>query len=258
MMYSIRVLAFLLIIHFSSFSQRDLSSFDLNGEKLIQKNVLNKYLNFDFSKTWYTKKNRSVIGIIGKNHQRIKIKILSVKKDKKNFKRYFVKGKSKVRKTICDFEGEIILSVIKEYKEMHYGVDNYFKSKGITSQGIVIADYIFKENGKQKHSGFFKGKLYSKFLKYDDFVEYDDVESDHDGYINNAFVGVWKSYKTKKEKLCNWGDYRVLFANEDFDIGAAEFSPSKKYLKYGWLNYSKAWFNNDEKARIEEQKKWWE
>ena len=141
---------------------------------------------------------------------------------------------------------------------MHYGVDDYFKDKGITSQGILsIATYIFKENKAQKHSGFFKGKLYSKFFKSKNFVEYDAIELDKDGYVNNAFVGTWKSYKTQKEKLCNWGDYRVLFANEDFDIGAAEFSPSKKYLKNGWLNYSKAWFYNDEKARVEEKKKWW-
>ena len=35
---------------------------------------------------------------------------------------------------------------------------------------------------------------------------------------------------TRKEKICNWADYRVPITNRDFDIGAGEFSPSEKYI----------------------------
>ena len=40
----------------------------------------------------------------------------------------------------------------------------------------------------------------------------------------------------KKKKICNWADYRVPNSNQDFDIGAGEFSVSEKYWDKGWLD----------------------
>jgi len=80
--------------------------------------------------------------------------------------------------------------------------------------------------------------------------------------MNNAFVGVWKSYSTSKEKDCNWADYRVPIANRDFDIGAGEFSVSEKYWNKGWLDIAlknkspNLAIKQSEKA--ENQKEWWE
>lgn len=65
-------------------------------------------------------------------------------------------------------------------------------------------------------------------------VKYNDIESYRDNYFNNAFVGIWKSNTTGKDKICNWGDYRVPNVNCDFDSGAGELSISQKYLKNGW------------------------
>ena len=48
------------------------------------------------------------------------------------------------------------------------------------------------------------------------------------------FVGNWKMYKSKIEKICNWGDYRVPYTKCDFDIGAGELSISEKYSKNGY------------------------
>ena len=54
--------------------------------------------------------------------------------------------------------------------------------------------------------------------------------------MNNAFVGIWENNKTENKKICNWADYRIPNTNQDFDIGAGEFSVSEKYYGEGWLN----------------------
>ena len=258
------ILIFLLLTNIS-FGQTDgrfERSFRLENEFKAE-NLIDNYNSFDFSHIWTQTENNSVFGIIGKEHQRLRIKLISIKKDKTNPNEYFVFGKSNVNGTICDFNGKITLKEIKEVKELHFGVDDEYADKGIKSQGILIADYEFKENSEQKHSGIFKGKLYSKwYLNSKNQIEYDNIENISDGYTNNAFVGVWKSHITEKEKICNWADYRVPNANQDFDIGAGEFSVSKKYWDKGWLDIAlknqvpnHAIKKNKEKVKTKE---WWE
>lgn len=224
-------------IAISQSDEKSLTDFLLESE-LKSENVLDDYSSFDFSNIWTETENNSVLGIIGKEHQRIKIKLISIKKDQTNLNEYFVSGKSSVKGTICDFYGKVTLTEINEVKELHFGVDDECADKGIKSQGILIANYEFKENAKQKHSGIFKGKLYSKwYLNSENQVEYDNIEFISDGYTNNAFIGIWKSYTSQKEKVCNWADYRVPNTNLDFDIGAGEFSSSEKYFDRGWSDY---------------------
>ncbi len=218
--------------------QKFLNEF-LLGDQLKNENVLTTYNLFDFSTLWKHTKNDNILGIIGKNHQRIRIKIISIERDTNDPNIYDVYGKSLVKGTICDFRGKIELKLIKEVKEFHFGIDDEYKSKGIKAQGVAIASYYFKEDKNQKHSGFFTGKLYSRwYMTSNNQIKYDDIEFISDGYFNNAFVGVWKSYKTNKGKMCNWADFRVPNANQDFDIGAGEFSPNPKYYEKGWADYS--------------------
>ena len=218
-------------------NEKFLTDFMFESE-LKPKNVLVDYNGFDFSEIWTQTENNNVLGIIGKEHQRIKIKLISIKKDQTNPNEYFVFGKSCVKGIICDFTGKINLTEIKEVKELHFGVDDEYSEKGIKSQGVLIANYEFIENQEQKHSGIFKGQLYSKwYLTSENKIEYDNIESIADGYTNNAFIGIWKSNTTDKEKICNWADFRVPNANRDFDIGAGEFSPSEKYFNKGWSDY---------------------
>ena len=231
--------------------------------ELKAENVLDNYNQFDFSKIWSKTENDNVYGIIGEEHQRIQIKLISIKKNPNNPNEYFVFGKSNVKGTICDFNGIITLTEIKEVKELHFGVDDEYADKKIKSQGILIADYEFKENNKQKNSGIYNGKFYSKwYLNSKNQIKYDDIEWYSDSYTNNAFVGIWESYSSGKEKICNWADYRVPQANKDFDIGAGEFSVSEKYWDKGWLDIAlknqapnKAIIRNKGKEKI---KKWWE
>lgn len=256
-----RLTIILLLITNISFAQSNemfLNDFLLENE-LRKENQLAEYNHFDFSDLWTKTDNNDILGIIGQEHQRIKIKLISVKKNPDNPNVYFVSGKSKFKETICDFNGTINLTEIKEVRKLHFGVDDEYADKGIKSQGVLIADYEFKENEEQKHSGIFKGQLYSKwYLTSENQIKYDDIQFISDGYTNNAFVGIWKSYATGIEKICNWADYRVPKANQDFDIGAGEFSPSKKYYEQGWGNYQKAWLYGDEEAKKSELEKWWQ
>lgn len=251
------ILIFLANISLAQTNEKFLNDFLLEDE-LNNENLINNYNRFDYSILWTQTENYKIFGIIGEDQQRIKIKLISIVKNSTNPNEYFVLGKSNVKGVICDFNGTIILKEIKESKNFHFGVDDEYKGKGIKSQGILIAVYDFKESPNQEHSGIFKGQLYFKwYVNSDNQIKYDDIQSFADGYMNNAFIGIWKEYLTEKEKICNWADYRVPIANKDFDVGAGEFSPSEKYYDKGWAIYQKAWLYGDKSAQSEEHKEWW-
>ena len=186
-----RIIITLLLLSQISFAQT-IDRIEWNfprNEELKTQNLISEYNQFDFSNIWTLTENKNVLGIIGEDHQRLKIKLTSVEKDPKNPNKYFVLGKSCVKGTVCNFSGIITLSEIKEVKDLHFGVDDEYADKGIKSQGTLIADYEFKENSEQRHSGIFKGKLHSKwFLNSENKIEYDNIEFISDGYLNNAFV----------------------------------------------------------------------
>ncbi len=245
-------------ISYAQSKEAFLADFLLERE-LKPKNYLLDYASYDFSSVWTHTENHFIFGILGNDHKRIKIKLISVQKNPENSQEYLIQGKSLFNGIIREFIGTINLREIKEVKEFSLGVDDIYAERGIKSQGILIASYNFKENKSQSHTGQFKGVMYTKwYIDSDDKITYDGTDSVSDGYSNNAFIGTWKSYSTGTELICNWADYRVPLHNQDFDIGAAEFSPSEKYHKKGWDTYARAWGSGNEKAKKEELKKWWE
>jgi len=215
-------------------------------------------LNFyDFCNLWTVTENSNVYGFIDIPFQRIRIKILSATRSKNNRNIYNISGKSKVKNRICTFQGTITISSIKTYDIMHWGVDNEYKGTGIKKQGLLVATYYFKEDRNYLHSGTFEGTLYSLwYLDKLGKIRYDKIESNSDNYRNNQFIGLWRDYVTKEKKACCWGDFRIP-ASGDLDIGEGEFSPAKKYLKFGWQTYHDAYSNNNKSARQEEEIKWW-
>lgn len=230
----------------------------LPEDELKPDNVFSQYKQFDFSGLFSHTENYRIFGIIGNDHQRIKMKLTSITKNPENPGEYFVSGKSNVSEVICVFNGTINFLEINEFNKLHYGVDNEFVNRGIKAQGIIIAKYEFNENPQQYHSGSFQGIMYSKwYLNSDHQIVYDDIQSMSDQYMNNAFIGTWKSYSTGEEKICIWADYRVPFANQDFDTGAGEFSPGEKYYDQGWRTYQEAWLYGNQQAKEEELKEWW-
>lgn len=238
-------------------SENNLNEKFLLEDELKKENMIDKYVDYDFSEIWLKAQNLNVLGVIGKNHQRLKIKFTEVFKNPEVGKEYSVFGKSCVKGVICDFQGTMTLKTIKEVKDLHYGVDNEYENKGIKSQGILIGEYHIIENIEQKHSGIFKGTFYSKwYLDKDSKIKYDDIEIYSDGYMNNQFVGFWSKHNSTNYKNCNWGDFRIMNCNEDFDIGSGEFSPNDKYLDFGWSIRRKA-INGDKKSIDSETEMWW-
>lgn len=259
------LIAFLIIPHLT-FGQKEDNDFlkkFLIGAELSQENTFEKFKNQDFSILMTKTPNEYIYGIIGEEHQRIRIKILTVIKCIDNPNEYYVIGKSNVKENICDFQGKIIIKEIKEVKEFIYGIDNEYENKGIKSQGVLIAEYIFEENKNQQHSGTFTGQFYSKWYENaENKIVYDDIQKMSDWYFNNAFIGYWEDYQKNYKKKCNWADYRVPKANKDFDIGAAEFNVSQKYIDKGWLDIAlrnqapnHAIKRNEKKTKAKE---WWE
>ena len=75
-------------------------------DELRSENALTEYNQYDFSKLWSITENHRIFGIIGADHQRIKIKLISIKKDTTKPNEYLISGKSFVKGTICDINGK--------------------------------------------------------------------------------------------------------------------------------------------------------
>lgn len=212
----------------------------------------------DFGPVWM-RYNSTVLGFIGPNYQRIRIKFLTIIKDTNDPRLYHVAGKSKVNQNVCRFSGTILISELTAHEPGHFGVDEEYKDSGLVKQGTLEGTYRFAEDSTQPHSGLFEGKLSTAwYIDRHRRLRYDDIESYSDSYSNNEFRGTWIDYKTRKSKVCNWGDFRIPDSG-DLDIGAGEFSPDDKYLKYGWQSYHDAFSSHppDPKARRTEEAKWW-
>lgn len=194
-----------------------------------------------------------ILGFIGDDFQRFYIHFVSIIQNPTNPYEYLVYGKSKVKETICSFQGTIAIRQAKLYTSVD--IPTY-------KQGFAICDVVLYEDKKQTSTGFFKGQLKSEFL-IDDKKQfrYDAISFMADGYSNNQFIGNWTSYKTTASKKCHWGDYRIPQCG-DLDIGAGEFSANDNYLKNGWTNYRLAWATYPEttevkQAREKEKEEWW-
>lgn len=233
----VTITLFCIIISFSVHSQQRekwldmLENPDWNLMELKPNNNINKLKSYNLSTLFIPR--REFLGYIGTNFRRIYMYYTSISKDTINPFRYFVKGISLVGNNRCDFEGEINIKQVREYKRMHYGVDYIYKDEGIQSQGIVLANYLFKENPHQKHVGIFEGLItLNWFIDKHGILHYDDIERYTDVYKNNQYVGTWSEYGKDLKKTCNWGEYKIPFSG-DLDIGACCFSPNSKYYKYG-------------------------
>jgi hypothetical protein len=190
-------------------------------------------------------------GVLGNNYQRIKIKLLSVKKDETNPLSYSVTGKSKVKNNITDFFGKI--EIIKV-------LDDTVNEDTSLLHGIIFSKYSFWEDSTKMYSGLFEGIVETLFM-YDlkkNEIYLDTLMDVADGYSNNTFVGTWTDYKTKKSKKCIWGEYRLPFTF-DFDVGDGEMVINERYRKNGWETFNdfdKEWTFIKEGFSVEKNK-WW-
>jgi hypothetical protein len=214
-------------------------------------------LKYDFAPLWVSHDDWNDLGFIGDDYQRLRMRLLSVVKDKKNPGTYLVTGKSMVKNNINRFSGTIKLSTARAYKKENPDGGGEYSDLKIKTVGLVFAEYEFAEDKAQPGSGVFKGILLTNwYIDKNDKLHYDDVESAADGYSNNQFAGTWKSNKTGAVKTANWGDDRIPLSGY-LDIGAGEFYPDQKYWKAGWQTYIDGYFKGNKKALSEEQRNWW-
>ena len=177
------------------------------------------------------------IGFIDiKIKRRLEINFLKIEKSTTNDSLYIAKGKTKVGKNVRLFEGDIKIKHVYFFAEHSKGLEDDMVGK-IKSQGIIIADYYFREDEKLSATGVFEGKVLLRwYINNKGVFLFDDIEEYSDDYRNNQFVGTWTSYKTGVKKVANWGAHRIPCSG-DLDWGAAEFSPAPEYRKYGWEDY---------------------
>lgn len=266
-----RVVFFLFFIFFSCSCKDKRTASDRVLEKQAHMDIVAEpkpmsVEEYDFSILWssnspmgYYDENEDMIrpepiGYIGNDYQRFYIHFMSVEKNIKQPLEYLISGKTKVKNNICDFHGVINISQMQWQEPMEEFGDLNVR------QGLITGTYTFREEEKQTGTGVFSGSFSTCFFINDKRKPYyDAIMIDADGFCNNQFEGIWRSYKTSYEKRCNWGDFRIP-QSKDLDIGAGEFIPDEKYHSFGWENYEYLFDNSaeGEKAREAEEIKWWE
>ena len=252
------------------YSQLSQESILFKTESLMQNNVDNKELLMEYSfldfSNLLTENNSALLGFMGADYQRIRIKMISVTKNPENPNKYIVYGKRKTHKEVYEFNGEIevihIREIIDSYKlELYeeamkhgdYKTADWLK----TPCYLLVAKCVFYEDSIKTNSGFFNGILVSQYYLKNNIACYPYFEIESDKFSNNSFVGTWSGYENKTIKKCNWGEYRIPNSG-DLDVGVGLFSPNIKYLKRGWQSYYDANFNNDSTAIQKELNIWWE
>jgi hypothetical protein len=183
-------------------------------------------------------------GFIGSNYQRLRFKFTAAAQNVSQKLVYNVSGKSLVKNNLVAFKGKITIENVVLIR------------KGDAETYLAIVKYYLAEDVKQKSAGVFEGYGVLKFKCGKGMAQYNDDEMDADGFYNNQFVGTWTSNATKVVKPCNWGDLRIPECG-DLDVGAGEFMPNNKYLKFGWQGFYDAVINLSNADEAEEKRKWW-
>jgi len=198
-------------------------------------------------------KRAEIRGFIGDDFQRLQIHFISVIQNPANPLEYYAYGKSRVKKTICSFQGIITIKQARLYT--NGDIPEY-------KQGYTVCEVVLYEDKKQQSTGYFKGQLKSHFIiDHKGEFRYDAIMFAADGFSNNQFVGTWTSYRNSTVKKCHWGDYRIPECG-NLDVGAGEFMVNEDYLKNGWETYMTAWLSMKEtpeviEARKKETEQWW-
>lgn len=191
------------------------------------------------------------LGYIGDSFQRFYIHYISIEKSKSNPYVYNVMGKTKVKNTVCRFKGTITILKAKLYNATD---DERYK------QGSTECQVVLYEDSLQNSSGYIQGKLKTQFcIDKKNQIHYDAIVLIADNYSNNQCVATWTSYKTKKSKKCNWGDFRIPDSKE-LDSGVGDVVINPKFLKSGWQTFADCNSTDPAKARkalLVEKARWW-
>jgi hypothetical protein len=172
------------------------------SNRLKKDNLISKYLHYNFSTLMIPKEE--FLGFIGNEYKRVRIFFTSINKDTIDQSSYSVQGLSRVGTNVCNFQGTIKITQIREFQFMHYGLDSAYENIGFKAQGLLMGSYEFKEDSTVNHSGIFKGinTLYWYVDTYD-ILHFDKIECFSDRYRNNQYVGTWTQYNNQNSKICS-------------------------------------------------------
>jgi hypothetical protein len=231
--------------------------------------MLPQLTHLDFSSLWTTY-DEKILGFIGDDYQRLRIKYLAVIKNAENPGKYYVYGKRMVKSDICPFMGEIELIHIRMFSESERAAEydswiardrEYAIYRFSRPEYSLFAEYRFFEDPDREGTGFFEGILRSDFFVDSGRVFYDSLDLESDGYRNNQYVGTWTSYADGALEKSNWGEWRIPHPG---DLGSenegSDFWPKRTYWDRGWVTYINA-MRVDETGHTaalrEEEREWW-
>ena len=124
----------------------------------------------------------------------------------------------------------------------------------------MVCKVSLYEDSTQNSSGFINGLLTSNFcIDRKGELSYDALTISADSYSNNQCKATWTSYKTRKSKKCNWGDFRMP-DSEELDGGSGMVVIYEKYKEFGWKTFIDADSSDEniaKKASEIEERKWW-
>lgn len=209
--------------------------------------LLSSIENSDIGYLWAGEVSQSNrIGYIGDGFQRLQLRFISVIQNFDNPYEYFLYGKTKVAKNICEFQGSLSI------REAGYLTENEFPG---FIRAYLSGDFVLFEEQACLHSGIFRGNfITSVYLDPDGVIYYDDLKKDSKNFTNNEFFGEWEGYYPYEIKKANWGDHRIPFST-GLDMGPEKFKPSFRYLEKGWKEYLE---EREGMEKGEEVERWWE
>ncbi|MBS0374938.1 MAG: hypothetical protein JSR73_10165 [Proteobacteria bacterium] len=208
------------------------------GDRLGAENRLETHVGQDFSSLFVPRS--PLLGFVGRDFRRLYIRFTSVRRDPAVPAVYHVVGFTSVHGAAAgepptEFRGSVTVTAIREYPELHYGADGWYRPLAPRAEGALLGQYRFEESRDRAGSGVFEGEMALYWvLDRDGTMQYDDIRlGSSDGYRNNQYRGRWTSYRTGTSKPAHWGEYRVPDSG-DLDVGVGEFVANPKYRQQGW------------------------
>ena len=176
------------------------------------------------------------LGFIGTNYKRLRITFTTIKKSEENKDLYEVEGFSTVmNKNKRTFKGTFTLQ--SHYRLTAPAFDGDEPLKKGEAEGFSTFSYTLKEDENLTATGVFKGEMLVLWYKaINKKPVYTELFIQSDGSRNYQFFRTWTSYKTKKNSIASWGEYRIPCSG-DFDGGDGTFYPTPKYWQYGWEEF---------------------
>jgi len=175
---------------------------------------------------------RTYQGTIGNDNQRIEVRFIEIAKDSVSHSKYHVKGKSKVKNNVCDFQGIMTVDKIMILDEMDMACE-----EPDLSAGILYGSYEFLENPDQNHVGRFTGTFKIMFDQSPDGYVVNMGGAGQEGF--NSFMGVWEDYNKTGSRFCCWGlqippsKNDALFKHYDNEL----YLFNSNYFNKGWRSY---------------------